>query len=99
MTRRTIAALAVTAILGPLAPAARAHDGPPYPIVSDRVLGPYRLSIWTDPDTTDDGTAGGQFWVRLNSSRAGSALPADTRARVAIRPVGRAGAVALAEMI
>lgn len=88
---RTVAAVAVTAILGPLAPVARAHDGPPYPIVSDRVVGPYRLSIWTDPDTTDDGTAGGQFWVRLSPERSGAALPGDTRAAVGVRPVGRAG--------
>jgi hypothetical protein len=91
MTRTTVAAVAVTALLGPLAPAARAHDGPPFPIVSDRVVGPYRLSIWTDPDTTDDGTPGGQFWVRLNPERSGVALPADTRAQVGIRPVGRSG--------
>ena len=24
---------------------------------------PYMVSIWTDPDTTDDGTPGGQFWI------------------------------------
>ena len=40
-----------------------AHDGPPYPIVSDQRTGPYVISVWTDPDTTDDGSAGGQFWV------------------------------------
>ena len=41
-----------------IARAASAHDGPPYPIVSNQVLGAYRISVWTDPDTTDDGTAG-----------------------------------------
>ena len=51
---------------------ASAHDGPPFPIVSDQVAGSYSLSIWTDPDTTDDGTPGGQFWVMI-ASRSGSA--------------------------
>ena len=88
---RMAAAVAVTAILGPLAADARAHDGPPYPIVSNRIVGPYRLSIWTDPDTTDDGTPGGQFWVRLNPERSGATLPAGTRARVGVRPVSGAG--------
>jgi hypothetical protein len=68
------------------------HDGPPFPIVSDRIAGGYRVSIWTDPDTTDDGAPGGQFWVRLAPAVGESALPAQTRATVAIRPRDRAGA-------
>jgi len=32
-----------------------AHSGPPFPIVTDVVRAPYTISIWTDPDTTDDG--------------------------------------------
>jgi hypothetical protein len=43
----------------------RAHAGPPFPIVTDAVRGPYTISIWTDPDATDDGSSGGQFWVVL----------------------------------
>lgn len=27
-----------------------AHEGPPFPIVVDREVGPYLVSIWTDPD-------------------------------------------------
>jgi hypothetical protein len=49
----------------------------------------YLVSVWTDPDATDDGTAGGQFWVVIEPARTGAALPADTRARVAIRPLDR----------
>jgi hypothetical protein len=67
------------------------HDGPPFPILSDGAAGPYVVSIWTDPDTTDDGSPGGQFWVRLNVPRA-SELPQGTRATVTIRPVSRDGA-------
>jgi hypothetical protein len=69
----------------------RAHDGPPFPIVSDRVAGPYLISVWTDPDTTDDGTPGGQFWVMLRRADATDLPPAGTSAVVAIRPLDRPG--------
>ena len=52
---------------------AAAHDGPPYPIVNDRRAGPYVMSVWTDPDTTDDETPGGQFWVTFTGDNAGGA--------------------------
>lgn len=68
-----------------------AHDGPPFPIVSDRAAGPYLVSVWTDPDTTDDGSAGGQFWVRLHVAAGRSAPPPQTRATVTIRPLDRTG--------
>jgi hypothetical protein len=68
-----------------------AHDGPPYPIVSNQLLGPYRISVWSDPDTTDDGTPGGQFWVMIDATRAGGALPPDVRAQVTVRPLDRPG--------
>lgn len=41
---------------------ARAHDGPPFPILIDEVVGPYKLSVWADPDV---GT--GTFWIYLDS--------------------------------
>jgi hypothetical protein len=69
-----------------------AHAGPPFPIVSDRQAGPYVISVWTDPDTTDDGSAGGQFWVTLRVRAAAESIPEATRAVVAIRPLDRAGA-------
>jgi len=62
-----------------------AHSGPPYELIATRVEGPYKLSVWTDPDTTDDGSAGGQFWVTLQKAD-GSTVPADTRARVSVSP-------------
>ena len=82
----------MSSLLGLLAVAtpAAAHDGPPYPIVSDRVLGVYLVSVWTDPDTTDDGTPAGQFWVTL-APRGDEPLPAGTRATVAVRPMERPG--------
>lgn len=68
-----------------------AHDGPPFPIVSDRVAGPYLISIWTDPDTTDDGSPGGQFWVMLRRADGNDVPPAGTTAVVAIRSLDRPG--------
>lgn len=63
-----------------------AHSGPPYPVVSDQAAGPYVVSVWTDPDATDDGTPGGQFWVVLQTTRGGQ-LPPSTRASVAVRGI------------
>jgi hypothetical protein len=68
-------------------PEVRGHDGPPFPIVSDQPAGAYLVSVWTDPDATDDGTAGGQFWVQLRMAAAATALPPTTRARISVRPV------------
>ncbi len=73
------------------APPVSAHDGPPFPIVSDRVVGAYTISIWTDPDATDDGSAGGQFWVVLDRQGSEDATPADTRVAVSVRPLDREG--------
>ncbi len=93
MTTLLTASLLFVLLLLP-GPAA-AHDGPPYPILSDRAEGPYVISIWTDPDTTDDGTAGGQFWV-LVRDRSGNAPPPGTVPTVAIAPAERAGGTTLA---
>jgi len=68
---------------------ALAHTGPPFAIVSNRAIGPYIVSVWTDPDSTDDGSAGGRFWVTLRTASGPPA--ADTRVLVAIAPLDRAG--------
>jgi hypothetical protein len=84
--------LAVAIAIGILvSPGLAAHDGPPYPIVSNHVSGPYSISVWTDPDTTDDGTAAGQFWVTLEGTGGATSVPAATIATVSIRPLDRAG--------
>jgi hypothetical protein len=64
------------------------HSGPPYPILSDKVAGPYLISIWTDPDTTDDGSPGGQFWIRIHVAGGGE-LPPRTQATVSIGAADR----------
>jgi hypothetical protein len=60
-----------------------AHAGPPYPMVSERVVGSYRMAVWTDPDTTNDGSPGGQFWVIVTPA-AGQVLSRETNVTVSI---------------
>ena len=90
MTSRGRLALAI-AVVGLAHQGLAAHSGPPYPLVANHTSGPYSISVWTDPDTTDDGTPGGQFWVTLESSVSLKALPAGTIASVSIRPLDRSG--------
>jgi hypothetical protein len=68
-----------------------AHTGPPFPIVSEQAAGGYRISVWTDPDTTDDGTPAGRFWVTLEMAGAAGTVPPETRATISIRPLDREG--------
>jgi hypothetical protein len=81
-TRAAIAALTLLVASDSL----RAHSGPPFPIVTDAVRGPYIISIWTDPDATDNGAPGGQFWIVIAPSARGGSLSSDTRATVSVRP-------------
>jgi hypothetical protein len=83
--------LGMGAMLGVCPVDALAHSGPPFPIVMDRVAGPYEISIWTDPDSTDDGPAAGQFWIVVHSAGTGAAVPSDTRANISITPLDRPG--------
>lgn len=66
------------------------HAGPPFPILENRAVGAYSVSIWTDPDATDDGSARGQFWVIVD----GRAGEPDARTVVTLKaaPLDRAGA-------
>jgi hypothetical protein len=73
--------------------AVEAHSGPPFPIVSNRITAAYAISVWTDPDTTDDGSAAGKFWVTIDAARQGVALAPDTRVSVSIWPTDREGPV------
>ena len=90
MTSRECLAPAL-AVVGLVHCGLAAHDGPPYPIVSNHLSGPYSISVWTDPDTTDDGKPGGQFWVTLEATDNLKTVPAGTIASVSIRPLDRSG--------
>lgn len=83
--------VAVAAMLSATSTVLRAHDGPPFPIVSNQTTGPYVISVWTDPDTTDDGTAEGKFWVMAKAAASEEAVPLATRATVTITPLDRQG--------
>jgi hypothetical protein len=71
------------------ASALHAHNGPPFPLVTDRQIGSYVVSVWTDPDATDDGTAAGQFWVYLKTGTT-AAIPSATRADITLTALDRA---------
>lgn len=81
---------AVVALAAGAGPGTRAtlaaHDGPPFRIVSDHTAGPYEIDVWTDPDATDDGSTGGQFWVIVEPAGASGEPPAGTAVTVSIRP-------------
>jgi hypothetical protein len=66
----------------------QAHSGPPFPIVTDQLVHGYKVSVWTDPDVTDDTTRAGRFWVTVT--------PGPTSVVVAIKPLDRAGETATA---
>lgn len=66
--------------LGGVAPRAEAHDGPPYPVLTDRATRYGRLSAWGDPDV---GT--GTFWIDLE--RTGERELEDAEVTVAVQPV------------
>lgn len=92
MTRSApVVMLLAVAALGSRERMVHAHSGPPFPVVSNQLAGPYIVSIWTDPDTTDDGRAAGQFWVTLEAAGGAKAIPAGTRASVEIHPLDRQG--------
>ncbi len=69
----------------------RAHSGPPFPIVEDRVVGPYIVAIWTDPDATDDQSAAGKFWITVRPATRAATTPDGTQVQVSIKPLDRAG--------
>lgn len=78
--RRILGGLCVAAAL--VAPrAAHAHEGPPFPIIVDERVGPYTVSVWTDPDI---GT--GIFFVVLEPAR-GKRLPERSEVRIGVRPL------------
>jgi hypothetical protein len=59
---------------------ASAHEGPPFPLFVDQNVGPYVVSVWTDPDV---GTA--LFFVMV-SAREPAQLPADLKVQIGVQP-------------
>jgi hypothetical protein len=85
MTRRSLfqKLLFVSFVLTSCLRDVQAHSGPPFPIVSDQMVHGYKVSVWTDPDVTDENTPLGRFWVTVD--------PGAATVVVAIKPLDRAG--------
>jgi hypothetical protein len=58
-----------------------AHNGPPFPIIENRHVGPVVISVWTNPDV---GT--GSFFVIVDPL-SGGAIPSDLKVDVAVQPL------------
>jgi hypothetical protein len=61
--------------------ASHAHNGPPFPIIVDRQVGPCVLSLWTHPDVGI-----GTFFVIVDPLKNG-AIPKDLRIDIGVQPV------------
>jgi hypothetical protein len=72
----------LASLLGLLvAPSAAAHNGPPFPIITDQRVGPCIISLWAHPDI---GT--GTFYVMVDPVPGGS-VPKDLKIQIGVRPV------------
>ena len=58
---------------------ATAHEGPPFPLFVDQQVGPYVVSVWTDPDIGE-----ALFFVIVNKP---AQLPSDLRVQIGVQPV------------
>ena len=59
---------------------ARAHNGPPFPIVENQKVGPCVIALWTHPDV---GT--GTFFVIVDPPPGGS-VPGDLKIKIGVQP-------------
>jgi hypothetical protein len=64
-----------------------AHNGPPFPVITNRAVGNYVVSLWADPDASDAGDADGRFWVMVSPVSKATTLPADTVVQISVWPV------------
>jgi hypothetical protein len=60
---------------------AGAHNGPPFPIIENKKVGPCIVALWTHPDV---GT--GAFYVFVEAVPGGS-IPYDLKVKIGVRPV------------
>ncbi|HEY4765329.1 MAG TPA: hypothetical protein VIH75_16760 [Candidatus Sulfotelmatobacter sp.] len=61
--------------------AASAHNGPPFPIIENRKVGPCMVALWTHPDV-----GSGAFYVFLQPAPGGT-VPNDLKIRIGVQPV------------
>lgn len=62
------------------APSAAAHNGPPFPIITDQRVGPYIISLWTHPDLGI-----GTFFVMVDPVPGGT-VPKDLKIQIGVQP-------------
>jgi hypothetical protein len=60
---------------------ASAHNGPPFPIIENKKVGPCIVALWTHPDV---GT--GAFYVFVEPAP-GAAIPDDLKIKIGVQPV------------
>jgi hypothetical protein len=60
---------------------ARAHNGPPFPIIENKKVGPCIVALWTHPDV---GT--GAFYVFVEPAP-GATVPDDLQIKIGVQPV------------
>jgi hypothetical protein len=62
---------------------ADAHNGPPFPIITDQRLGPCVISLWTHPDLGI-----GTFWIMVDPPPGGT-VPSDLKFQIGVQPVSK----------
>jgi hypothetical protein len=62
-------------------PLASAHQGPPTPLLVDRMIGPYAVSVWGHPDV-----GAGAFFIRLEPPQGGK-VSSDVTVHVGVQPL------------
>src|SRR5688572_11423989 len=87
VNRQASVLLMIGLMIGSLLAAARqasAHEGPPYPILVDKMIGPCLVSVWADPDV-----GVGTFYIILDPPQGGQGvtLPEDVTVEIGVRPV------------
>jgi hypothetical protein len=73
--------LLFASLLAGMSPRALAHNGPPFPIIENRRVGPVVISVWTNPDV---GT--GSFFVLVDPPTGGK-IPSDLKVVAAVQPL------------
>jgi hypothetical protein len=76
-----ISVLLLLALVLTLPTPSSAHNGPPFPIVENRRLGPCIVALWTHPDV---GT--GAFYVFVEPAPGGT-VPNDLKIKIGVQPV------------
>src|SRR5277367_215622 len=81
ISRAALAGIVTILLALTLSPVARAHNGPPFPIITDQRVGPCIVSLWIHPDI---GTS--PIFVLVDPAP-GGAIPKDLKITIGIQPV------------